>query len=314
MSVQSIIDRFAYKEYGQVISVDSPRYDKYREKYYANLRANYPLFIFDDREPNKYIVRVLKINSIGQICINNELHIVPEFTTYNYDSEKNLEKVLEMWKKQAENIVVMASSDNFVKIEAFQNYFNQIDLILDHLLEFEKIYNTEIKKHLPNKDRKKLLRYINLLESLDIIRKAYDYYEFGNTFISWNLDRENMSENDLKKIVLSYLIKNRYLTLRDEFHLTILEKTISIDNIIYLPELEYQNAIFRKRQSIANSYKKYYNRYINPLQLTQILKRLLKVGAIDKKGQNYFGEENLRENMITIKETLQPLSLTPWLE
>lgn len=315
MSAEDVIDRFAYKEYGQVINVDPPIYDEYRKNYRSNVKANYPIFIYDDREPGSYKVRVLKIQNIGQICLNEELKIVPEFTTYRHDSENNLSMILELWKNQAENIVITTSSDNFVRIEAFQNHFSQIDLILSHLFEYEKIYDHEIKKYLPIKDRKRLFRYINLLQSLDLIRKVHDYYEFGNEFNSWTLDENNQkSEEDLKLTVISYLIKNRYSTLRDEFKLTILEKTINIDNVIYLPELEYQNAIHRKRASIAASFKRYYNKNINPLHLTQILRRLSKCGAIVEKNQKYYGDESLRENMLSLKKRLQPLSLTPWIQ
>ena len=44
---------------------------------------------------------------------------------------------------------------------------------------------------------------------------------------------------------------------------TILEKAIGIDNIIYLPELEIGEPVYRRRKSIESLYKKYYERTKN---------------------------------------------------
>ena len=125
-----------------------------------------------------------------------------------------------------------------------------------------------------------------------------------------NMEKRLKDDEDIRLVLLSYIIKNRYLTLKDVFKLTILEKTINIDNIIYLPELLLEEPIHRKRITIANSYKHHYNKNINSLHLTRILKRLERCGAIHRVGDKYLGQDHLREDMLVKKRGLQPLTIT----
>jgi len=317
MDAQTITQRFAFKEYGQVVKVDDPILNKTYKRYIANIRANYPIFIRDDLSPADYEVRVLKIGSLGQITLNEELQIMPKLTTYREECKQNLIKILNLWKAQAENIVVTASSDQLIMIEEFRNHFSQIERLLDHVREYKRIHSIELTKYLSNKEKRKIGRYVNLLVSLDILRfiEENSYYEYGNQYIGIEKElreKGRINEEKLKLAILSYIIKNRYPILRDEFQLTILESTIGIDNVIYLPELELKKSVCRKPDSIASNYKKYYNRNINPLHLTQILKRLLRVGAIRRKGRVYYGDDNLRENMLEQKKLLKPLAISHW--
>jgi hypothetical protein len=309
LDAESVVKHFAYKNYGQVVQVDRPIYNKDKNIYVSNVRANYPLYIFDDRTPDDYDVRVLKIEHLGQVMLNDKLQIVSTSTTYGDQCKENLHLVLEGWKRQAENIVVSTSSNQLIEIEAFRNYFNQIELILEYLMEYNKIHRTELTRYLYSDNKNKILRYMNLLCSLQITRYEEPYYEMGNTYIS--IEQETSNEEELLKTILAYLLKYRYPTLRDEFKLRMLEKTAGIDNVIYLPEMETENPIYRTPKSISNSYKKYYDRYINPLKLNQILRRLEKVGAIRNKNNKYFGDDELREEMIIKKKKLEPLSISP---
>ena len=146
---------------------------------------------------------------------------------------------------------------------------------------------------------------------MELVRETKSGYVPGRQFIS--LEEAAKDEDELRLFFLSYVIKNRYLTLRDVFKITILEKTVNIDNVVYLPELELEQQIYRRRHSIAASYKYHYKRNINPLHLTHILRRLEKCEAICRRGQNYFGDDDLRESMLEKKKTLQPLTITDYL-
>jgi len=309
MEAQSVIDRFAFKEYGQVIKVDPPFYNEKTGFYISNIKANYPVYIFDDRTPSDYNVRVLKIKHLGQITLNDKLQVIPHFTTYGEECRENLIKVLDSWKRQAENIVVSASSNQLTKIEDFRNHFSLIERIIDYLIDYNKIHNIELTRYLNKDDKLKIKRYVNLLEELELVRYEEPYYEIANKYTT--IESATKNPKDLMTNILAYIIENRYPILRDEFKLTILEKTISIDSIIYLPEMELEEPIYRKFKSISDDYKKYYNKNINPLHLNQILRRLEKVGAIQRDGIEYFGDEELREDMITRKKKLGPLSIAP---
>lgn len=307
-----MISKFAYDEYGQFIFVDSPQFDRESKIYYANIRSKLPVFIHDDRTPAHYKVRVLKIDSLGKIYLNKDLELIPNLTTRREECYRNLENILKLWRARTEHIVVQCSSDQLVKIEDFRNHFSQIELIVDHLLEFGEIKNTEISKYMPSKDKAKLIRYLSLLEGLDIVRRTETSYKMGNEFINLEkrLEVKEDIQLDIRLVVLSHVIKNRYLTLKDVFGLNILEKTVNIDNVIYLPELELEEPIYRKRSTIANSYKYYYKRNINALHLTRILKRLENCGAIHRISDKYLGHDHLREKMLDKKRVLKPLTIT----
>jgi hypothetical protein len=307
MTAESVINQFTYVEYGQFIIVDPPTFDHKSQTYYSNIRSDFPVFIHDDREPADYKVRVLKIESLGQIYLNKDLQIIPQLTTRSEECNTNLESLLRLWRDQAERIVLSCSSDNLATIEEFRHHLNQIELIIDNLKEYGEIRNFEINKFMPSYDRIKLKRYLSLLKGLDIVREVESGYKPGERFIS--IENVAKNENAFRNSILSYIIKNRYQTLRDVFKITILERTVNIDNIIYLPELELEEPIHRMKQSIASSYKFHYKQNINPLHLTHILSRLKRCKAIRQKGNRYFGCNDLREDMLKVKRTLRPLTI-----
>lgn len=309
MSAETAIRRFAYNEYGQNIFVDPPSFDSESKMYFANIRSKLPVFIHDDRFPEKYKVRVLKIDSLGKIFLNEDLQLIPHLTTRREKCYENLEALLDHWRHRIENIVVTSSSKEFAKIKAFRNHFGKIELLLVHLIEFGEIKNYELNRHMPRDDREKLKRYLSLLEGIEIVRKTDTGYAMGNILIGLYNKFKN-EEEQIYTAVLSHVIENRYLTLKQVFDLNILERTIAIDNVIYYPEIELEEPIYRKRSSIQRSYKFHYKKNINPMRLTRILNRLERCEAIKRKGDNFLGQDHLREDMITKKENEPPLVIS----
>ena len=148
-----------------------------------------------------------------------------------------------------------------------------------------------------------------LLEGLEIIRRSEDGYVAGNAFVSIRDNRPEYTEEELRNLLLSYIIKERYPTLRDVFKLTILEPTIHVDNCVYLPEIEEENSIYRTVESIGKDYREYYNKRISTLSLRLNLRRLENVKAIERDGKHYFGNATLLKQMINTKKTLSPVSM-----
>ncbi|HUV54298.1 MAG TPA: hypothetical protein VMW03_03740 [Candidatus Krumholzibacteriaceae bacterium] len=310
MSESEIVRKFIYKEYGQFTLYDLPEYDPNNDWHVSNLRSDYPIFIHDDRNPSDYKVRVLKIDSLGKLYLNNEYQIIRRLSTSREDFDSNLEKILQLWREQAENIVVSCTAKNLVKIDMFRNHFTQIDLIIDYVKEFDKITPYDLKQYGPKSRRNRLFSYIKLLEDIQVVRSD----ENGNIVPDRKfglLEDATSTNEDFKRAIISDLIENRYITLRDFFNLTILEKTIAIDNIIYMPELEVGEAIHRTRNSIFHLYKKHYDRRIDPFRLNHILSRLENSGTISRENKYYFGQEELRDKMIERKKELPPLSISP---
>jgi hypothetical protein len=311
MTVDVKISQFSGYNYGQFTQIDPPEFDPNNKMYRANIRARYPIYIFDERDPSSYKVRILNMQSLGQIVLNEKEELIPYLTTSREQYNENFINLLKLWRLQTENIVVTCSSDQFIKIEEFRNHLSQIELLLDQLIEVGKITKVELTKGFSGASRSRLARYVSLLEGLDILRiKETGDYEAGNTFIGLE---KSIKTEELRLLALSYIVKNRYTTLRDVFGLTIFEKTIGIDNVIYLPELEVKTSIFQSRKSITSYYRRFYGKNINPLVLTQILRRLEQSGAINREGDRYHGVEHLREAMIKQKEALPALRISDYL-
>jgi len=304
--LEKVARRHAFSHYGHLVLVDKPEFNEVENLYVSTLRSDYPLLIQDDRLPEKRTVRVLKIGNLGTISINSNKEIVKEKTSSREDIIANLNLFFELWKERAERIVISASSDNLVRIASFSHFFDPIISVLFYLWDEHEILDEEIYAQRLDKRRKKMKLYLNLLEGLEIVRRVEDGYREGNVFHSLK-ETVNHNEEEFRNVVLSYIIQQRYPTLRDVFQLTILEPTIHIDNSIYLPELESEQTVYRNMRSIRRDYGYYYDRPVNPLDLKMILKRLVNAEAISQKGKYYSGNEELLKNMLVMKKTMPEL-------
>ncbi len=307
VTIKRIAQCHAFSHYGHLILVDKPEYDTSKNLYVSKLRSDYPFLIQDDLEPTKRTMRVLKIDNLGRISINSENQIVKEKTSSREEIIDNINLFFKLWKERAERIVVSASSKNLVQITESSHFFDPIISALFYLWDEGRILDEDIALQRSPDRRKKLKRYLKLLEGLEIVRRVDDGYCQGNMFIS--LKNEVSNDEEFKTVVLSHILQERYTTLRDVFQLTILEPTIHIDSSIYLPELEMGKTVNRSMSSISRDYSYYYNRSVNPLDLKMILKRLVRAEAITQKGRYYSGNDILLEEMMRLKEKMPESSV-----
>lgn len=304
---QAVIERFAQTEYGQFIFVDPPVFNEENRMHTANIRSKIPVFIHDDRNPERYQVRILKIDSLGRLYLNSDLQLISDLSTRREKCYQNLETMLSLWRRRTENIIVSTTATNLVTIDDFKIAFSKFELVLDHIETFGEVTNIELSRYMPTEDKRKLPRYLALLEDLELIRYVDTGYIPGNLLVS--LEKKVSDFEERRRYVLSHILKTRYQTLRNVFQLSLLESAIKIENMIYLPELELGRSIYQGYSSIGRAYKRHYKEHINPLHLTRNLRRLEKCGAIIRENQTYYGVSEYREEMITLKEKLKPLSI-----
>ena len=304
---QVVVKRFAEKEYGQFVFVDAPVYDEKNKLYSANIRSKIPVFIHDDRLP-RYQVRVLKIDSLGKLYLNSNLQLMGEISTLRDKCYENLDKMLDVWRMRTENLIVSTTASNLVTINEFRYALSKFDLILDHMDRFHEITNVELRRSMPTEDKRKLPRYLSLLEDLQYIRKVEKGYVPGNQLIKLE-ERKDVNEETRRLIILTNILKSRYLTLKDVFRLSVLELAIKIENMVYLPELELGESIHQKYSSISRAFEHHYKERINPLHLTRNLTRLEKCGAIERDNNRYHGVEEYREEMEALKKKFKPLTI-----
>lgn len=307
MSLQEKVNRYASRNCGQISKVDPPIFDPVSNQYIAYINARYPVYIFDDRSPHEYKVRILNLDRIGKIVFNEKEEIVLPLTTSSEKLGENLEEQLKIWRMKIENIVVSCSSDQLIKIEEFKHHLRPLADIFEMLVQHGKITEHDITFGSSLHEQQKTKRYLGLIEGLNLVRRNEKYYEAANDFIGI----ENL-DNSLN-VFLSRILKNRYSTLRDVFKLTIFEKTVGLENTIYMPELDVEEPVYRTEKSIAIQYAKNYGKKINPIKLTSILNMLERSGAIQYEDNHYFGVDKLRSNMIEEKEQLLTTQLTKYM-
>jgi hypothetical protein len=296
---QRAILQYASSHYGHLILVDDPEYSEAEKLYVSNLRSDYPFIINDDKMPQHKSLHVLKIGNLGYITIDKDYKIIKERTTSRDECIKHLDTFFDMWKRRAEEIIVAASADCLVKVTSFDHFFKPINGVLNTLWFHHSVHNAELEMDRSYAKRNRLLLYMQLLEDLKIVRKVPNGYDEGELSL---FIRQNNTQNGYRNALLSCIIKEQYRTLRDVFRLNIFDRCVRIDSCIYLPEMEAEEPVYRKSESIRNDYKEYYNRRINPCDLLTILSELENAGAIMRDGQHYYGNEDLLKEMVKMKK------------
>jgi hypothetical protein len=307
-TAEQAVQRYLFEHYGDLILADTPVFDSSAQAYTANLKSDYPIMIKDDKAPETKL-HILKVDHLGAIYVDTDLKIMLDKTTSIDVCVENLKLFFNLWLKRAEEIIISSSAETLVNVSRFRHYFDPIDAILVSLCDYGKVSNEEIASSRSSERLRKIRLYLELLEGLEIIRKREDGYVAGNAFSSIKEKRPSLSEQEFRNILLAYIIKERYPTLRDMFRLTILEPTIHIDNCIYLPEMEEESTLHRTIESIDNDYKEYYNKRMPILDLRLNLRRLENAKAIERDGNHYFGNEMLLKQMVDKKKSMAPISI-----
>jgi hypothetical protein len=302
-SPERAIEFYASMNYGHLISVDAPIYDERKGLYISNLHSDYPLVIKNEKPPERKTWHFLEISSLGHITSDKNGKIIKERTTSRDECIRNILSFFKLWKRRAEEIVVYATSDKLVKGLRWYHFLDPIDEIVDQLWESECIDEFEIDYGRSRKRRKKTRQYLALLEGLKIVTRRNGNYFEGNLAIT----ARNEAKGDkryFRDLLVSTVLKERYSTLRDVFHLTILDPVVRVDNTVYIPEIETEVRIYRTFNSIRRDFKHYYNYWMNKNALKRNLEQLVDFGIIKRKGPYYFGDRDLLGIMIEKKKEL----------
>jgi hypothetical protein len=297
------ISFYASLNYGHLILVDPPIYDKRENLYISNLHSNYPLIIKNEKPPETKTMHVFEIDNLGYIASDKNGKIIKERTTPRDECIKNIQSFFELWKRRAEEIVVYATSDKLVKGLRWHHFLDPIDEIISQLWEYETIKEFEIDYGRSKERRHKTRLYLTMLEGLKIVRKQEDGYLEGNLAVTARNEAKG-DKHYFRDLLVSTILKERYSTLRDVFQVKIFDPIIRVDNCVYLPEIEIEEQIYRSITSIRSDFKRYYHRSINVERLKRNLEQLVDFEIIEQKGSHYFGREKLRDVMIERKKEL----------
>ncbi len=301
MSAIQKVKRYVRNNYGNLITTDEPVFDKTTKTWIVNLKSDYPRIIKDDKT-QKPIVRIIVLPKLGTIRLTENLELLE--VASRDECVKSLQSRLDLWQTRAEKIVIQASSTQLAKVRGADFLLYPIAMIIDNLLLGEsnvKITYEEIERE---QRSERMLQYLKLLEDLDIVRSNEEGYTYGNLFTQL---LQEVGPDELSRVVLSHVIKERYSTLRDVFDISRFEPYVHADNCYYGPALEAEELIYRDQKTLISDYNAWYGS-ISPLRIRSILHELVKVDALEQEGSYYLGNERLFSNMLELKETLADLA------
>lgn len=302
MSVMEEIRRHVVQNYGNLISIGEPRFDDRTKTWLAELKSDYPRIIYDDRSPNKRMVRFLSLRRLGVIRLGENLQFIE--ATSREVAIQNLSSFLDMWQERAERIVVWASSEHLARINETQTVLGKFSMIISNLLLKEIISENEISSS-PPKEEHMIRQHLKILEGLDFVRRTGEGYTYGNLFTE--LQRRLKDFQDFKIAVLSHIIRERYSTLKEILGISQLETIVHVDSCYYRPALEAESLLYWTGDSIINRYRKIYGRK-SSLRISHILHELVDVKALEHEDKYYFGNEELFAQMLDLKSQMADLS------
>jgi len=302
MSVAKEINKHVLRNYGNLVSTGQPIFDDKSRTWLAHLQTDYPRLIQDDRMPNERILKFISMKNLGTVRLSEDFKLLE--TTSRDECIQHLNTFLKIWQERAERIIVTASSDQLARIGETQWVLAPFRMIVSYLLQNEVIFDHEIEREHPIR-QKKLGQYLKLLESLDLVKRVNNGYTHGNLFTAL-LDNLGGNVTDFKTAIMSHIIRERYSMLRDIFDISQLETFVHVDSCYYKPAMEAEKIVHLKRDTIVKHYFAFYGRK-SPVRLAYILDELVGANALKYSDKYYFGNTELFENMLKMKDELHEL-------
>lgn len=298
-----------YSGYGHLIRAEEPEFDKSRNVYVSKLVSNYPIMIRDDRE-NRRFIRRIHVPYLGKITLDDKLLLISRETTDYSDVNSQLQKFLDIWTDQAEQLVAKTTSDLIVQLPEVQTTFTPLRVLINRLWQNEVIKEKDIH-YGRSKDRvDRHRKYLQLLEEIDMVKKVDNEWIPGPDFLKVRSKIESLPEGRAK--ILSIALQKRYSILKQVFDIGNFERIMKIENVVYLPETEENRQIFRDVKTIQSDLRWYYRGRVNPMYVQSTLINLHEIGAIDKEDNYFAGQESIRADIITEKAR-QPSLESRWL-
>ncbi len=292
---------YVLSNYGNLLSVDEPVFNEKEKLWKVKLKTDYPRLIKNDN-PEERFVRTLLIKDLGTICVNQEMAVVKDCSTSRSECVGTLRTRLKTWEERAENIIVRTSSLQLASTGMAQVFLNPVRTVLSNFLE-EK--TTVISFEELETLRESYLKWVRLLEDLQLLRKEEEGYTYGNIFTE--MRRKAKDDSEFLTQVLAYVVRERYPMLKEVFHLRQFETLVHLDSCYYRPALEAEKILFLRAESLFNRYITQY-RVRSKLELRAGLLELCNSDALKKKNEYYFGNEDLFQEMLEMSKEFLNLS------
>lgn len=298
-----IIQSFVNRNYGNIVGATNAIFDVNKRKWVAHLKADYPRIIQDDKEKRRFM-KFLSLRDIGEIRLWEDLvHIE---ATERSTCAKQVGSLLNRWQLQSEQIVVSASAMNLARIGVAKDTLSPIVTIISNFLrEHKEVITFEEIGQFQRVERMRM--YFHFLEQISLLRKTENGY--GYTPLFTDLRSSVKNDEEFKTKVIAHIIQDHYPSILGFFRITRFEPFVHVDNCYYRPAIEVGETIGRKEESLISQYQQWYGN-ITAMRLRPILDELVRVDALKREGNFYYGNQALLNRMLELRQEL-PDQLVP---
>jgi plasmid maintenance system killer protein len=243
-----------------------------------------------------YDNRILDIHNIGSLIYTNKGDLIeyPE----RLECDLAVKERLNYWREKLEKIIISATSEQIARITRYSNFWNPINFIISSIVYNEKVHKEDFQKSKP----RNIMRYLQLLEHLDLINQKENIYDFTPE-VSLKYDALQDDEK-LKEWILSILIEKRYKIIRDVFNITQLTPLIKTENVYYIPSLNADELLYKSLDSLTRYYAEWYDNKVSKLDVQYWLRDLVKVDVMQYEDDYYFGNDKMFKKMMDQKDTV----------
>lgn len=306
MEPETAARRYLRTNYGNMVMLGSYAYEEEPRLHRFTLRSSYPFLVRDDSDSGKLTVRILKMEKLGSIYFDDNLHVDRSLTSRREEIISRIRETLTHWRNRIEEIIASTTSLNLSGLNYIYSYFIPVEGIVSILLDNKEVIDADFKG-MERDRRRKYMMFIRLLEGQDLlVRRDGGWKPTIGLKEIFDYD-SSLTENTRR--VVAILIAERYRTLKKDFNMTLLDGPIKMQNVIFLPEIEIEHTLSRKRDTLSSEYFYHYNKPMARMDLVRHLKNLVSIESIEYNSENetYRGDEDLLAKMIRQKETLTPI-------
>jgi len=293
---------YVLTNYGNLLSIDEPVFDERERLWKVGLKTEYPRLIKND-DPEERFVRTVLIKDLGTIWVDQDLTVIRDLSTPRSESVKILQTRLKTWEERAENIIVRTSALQLANTGIANVFLNPIRTVLGNFLQEE---NAIIPFEELEDARETYLKWISLLEDLQLVRKEEEGYTYGNMFTE--IRRQTPTDQEFLTYTLAYVIRERYPLLKEAFKLRQFETLVHLDSCYYRPALEAGKVLYQRAESLFHRYFTQYSKYKPQLELRAGLMELCYSNALKRGKGYYFANDELFQEMLKLSEKALELS------
>jgi hypothetical protein len=262
--------------------------------------------ITDDSDDGETKVRIIKMEKLGNIYIDENLHVDAGLTSKREEVDSTIRDNLAHWRRRIEEVVAAATSINIANLHHIYSFFIPVEGIVNAIDEQGYVATSDfsvLKSTRPDT----YFAYAKLLEGQDLLERHNGRWR--PTIALKQLISSEDSLHGMTKRVIAALIAERYRTLREDFKITLLERPIKLQNVVYLPEIEIEHHLLRTRNTLNREYFYHYNDRVVGIDMNRLLKNLIEIDSVkyDQRREMYHGEDTLLESMIKEKANIRPL-------